>query len=305
LFGEVGYIQVDVVSRLDDDRGALAETLRWQSDGTWALAERVSYRGVPGSQTIRSSRLNPGELVREYASLIRQLNETPGLRLFGGAVSQALLPTCDPLIGELPTRVAITISDEIRDEVSRWVRCAEGSLLHPENAIAPGEAGPDAEAARVITAAQLTRFFTIGEAAESTYTSTIPYGTLDRGEHSAALPTGPRTFGSTTGIEPAEFSLFWEAHAGPGTPTPFVDWATELVLLAAVGERQEAGDLVLVRRVLGIGSFSRVEVVEQLPGNFCSPAAKRTYPYHLVVVPNIPVPVEYTSPQIERIPCGA
>lgn len=103
LFSEVGYIQVDVTSRLDDNRGALTESLRWLSGGAWVLAERLSYRGIQGNETIRRSRLNPGEFVAEYASLAQQLSEAPGHRLFGGAVSQDLLPDGDPAARELPT----------------------------------------------------------------------------------------------------------------------------------------------------------------------------------------------------------
>lgn len=304
-FSEVGHIQVDVVSRLDDDRGALTETLRWVSDGTWGLVERVSYRGVQGSETVRRSHVNPGELVAEYASLVRQLNEATGLRLLDGAVSENLLPACDPAAGEFPTHVAFTMYDERRDETHRWVRCADGSLLDPENPITPGESGPDPEAARVITAAQLARFFTVGKRAESTYTSTIPYATLDQGGNSPALPTGSRLFASATGFAPPDFVEFWRDHAGPEARLPFVDWGTEFVLLAAVGPREEAGDFVQVKRVLGIGSFTRVEIVELVPGNFCSPAAKRTHPFHLIVVPAVPRPIEFTAPQVERIPCGA
>ena len=214
----------------------------------------------------------------EYASFVQQLSEAPGHRLFGGAASQDLLPDCEPAAGELPTRVMFTIQDEIRGETSRWVRCAEGSLLHPDNAIAPGAAGPDPQAARVVTAAQLARFFTLGEGAESTYTSTIPFGTLDQGEHSAALPSGSREFVSQDGQAPSEFRQFWESHAGTNAPLPQVEWNTEYVLLAAVGEREEAGDVVGIRRVLGIGTFTRVELVEHLPGNFCSPAGQADSP---------------------------
>lgn len=304
-FGQVGHIQVDVVSRLDGGSGLLRESLRWRSDGAWVLAERVSYRGIQGSETLRRSRLNPGELAQEYSELIRQLNEAPGLRLLGGVVSEDLTPTCDPDLGELPTLVQVTIHDELRDETRRWVRCAEGALLHPQNAIAPGEAGPDAQAARVITAAQLALFFTLGEQAEGTYTSTIAYGTLAQGEHSPALPTASRAFVSGDGQAPPEFRAFWSAHAGETAALPDVDWETEAVFLAAVGVREEAGDVVRVGRVLGLGSFTRVELVEQVPGNFCSPAAMRIHPFHLVVLPAVPIPVEFTVPRVERIPCGA
>ena len=42
LFGEVGYIQVDGTSRLDDDRWALTESLRWLSVGSFLMQFRPS-----------------------------------------------------------------------------------------------------------------------------------------------------------------------------------------------------------------------------------------------------------------------
>ena len=81
------------------------------------------------------------------------------------------------------------------------------------------------------------------------------------------------------------------------------------VLLVAVGERQEAGIQVQVRRVLslGAGNGTRVEVTERVPGDFCSPAGRETHPYQIVVIPSggLNMPIEFTAPVLERIPCGA
>jgi hypothetical protein len=300
-FGQNGQIQVDVRSPLGTE-GFLSESLVWRSDGPWTLVERVNYRGVQGSETLRYSRLNPGELAAEYASLIGQLNGSPGLRLFGGNPSQGLEPICNPVLepGSLPTTVTVTIRDDFRGESARWVRCARGTF----STITPGESGPDPEASRAITAAQLVRFFTLGEAFSPTYPGTLPYATLSQGEHSPALPDEPRTFVSMDGEAPAAFLEFWTAHAGADIPVPSVDWETEIVLLAAVGARDEAGDELRVTRVVPIGEATRVEVTERIPGDFCSPAAKRIHPFHLIVVPSVPLPIEFTPPRVERVPCG-
>ncbi len=82
-----------------------------------------------------------------------------------------------------------------------------------------------------------------------------------------------------------------------------------MVLLVAVGARDEAGVEIRVRRILplGVGNGTRVEVTERVPGDFCSPVARVTHPYQIVVIPSdgLHLPVEFTAPQLERIPCGA
>lgn len=305
LFGGTGQIQVQITSTLPGSamNAALDEILIWASNGPWLLSERISYEGNLGGETLSASRLNPGELAREYASFIQQLNETQGLRLFGGEVSQDLTPECG---GTLPsTKVVFTVRDDGRGEVAEWTRCAEGTLF----TIEPGSAAPDAAAPRVITASQLARFFTIGEASSSSYSGTVPYAALAQGPDSPAREGAARAFISTAGEAPTDFLEFWDKHAGPGAALPRVEWATELVLLIAVGLRREAGVTVRVRRVLPLGQANgtRVEVIEGVPGDFCSPAAVNGYPFQLVVVPmeGIHIPIEFTSPRVERIPCGA
>jgi hypothetical protein len=311
-FGQTGRIQVEVRSLLPGGDGFLDEILIWASNGPWLLTERVSYLGNGGGETIRSSRLNPGELAREYGSLIRQLNEAPGLALFDGAAPQELHPECGT--GGLPfTRVTFTIEDETGGESARWSRCADGTYLpsnaaDPRNLIAPGNAAPDAGAARVITAAQLVRSFTVGDLAVSTYRGTTPFASLEQGEDSPAERASPQVFASSTAEPPASFAAFWADHAGSAAPLPRVSWQTEMVLLVAVGERDEAGVEVRIRRVLPLGvGGTRVEVTERVPGDFCSPAARATHPYQLVVLPSggITLPIEFTAPRLERIPCGA
>ncbi len=249
-FGQSGRIQVEVTSLLPGEgrNGELTEILIWASNGPWLLTERVSYQGNIGGETLRASRLNPGELAREYASLIQQLNETQGLRLLGGAVPRDLEPECG---GELPpSRVAFEIHDDARGEVARWVRCAEGTLF----TFAPWSAAPDAGASRVVTAGQLTRFFTLGETSSSTYSGTVPYAAISQGDNSPAREQAPRAFVSSDGGEvPEDFVAFWADHAGQAAPLPRVDWSSEMVLLVAVGLRREAGDVVRVRRVLPLG----------------------------------------------------
>jgi hypothetical protein len=64
-----------------------------------------------------------------------------------------------------------------------------------------------------------------------------------------------------------------------------------MILLAAVGRREEAGHRVRARRVSAPGTATQVEIVEEVPGDFCSPAARTRYPFHIVVAPRGPLPV--------------
>lgn len=304
-FGLVGEIQVDVRSPLPGAarNGHLHEILIWASNGPWLLTERVLYEGNLGAETRRSGKLNPGELAREYASLIQQLNETRGLRLFGGEVPQELVAECGGSLGS--TSVVFTIRDEARGEVASWTRCAEGTLFSFE----PGSAMPDPGASRVVTAGQLTRFFTLGEESTSTYMGTIPFAALAQGDDSPAREAAPRAFLSEDGAAPGDFIEFWKLHAGEEATLPRVEWRSEMVLLVAVGLRREAGSQVRIRRVLPLGhtTGTRVEVTERVPGNFCSPAAVSLYPFQLVVLPSesVHLPIDFTPPGVERIPCGA
>jgi hypothetical protein len=296
-FGQVGEILIEIRSPVLGGLGVLEESLLWRSEGPWVLVERFGFDGRPGDETVRRPALNPGDLVNEYASLIRQLNETTGLRLFVDQVSQDLQPTC----AGLRSRVTVTIRDTFRGEQARWVRCADGTLF----TITPGSAGPDEGASRVVTAAQLTRSFTVGDNAFSTYLGSVPFYTLDRGEDSPARPTEPRAFRSPDGNAPEGWSQFWAAHAGAGTPEPGVDWNTQMVLLAAVGRRLEAGDSVKVLRILPIDQGTRIELVDRIPGDFCSPGAREGWPFHLVVAPRTAAPILFNDPIVERVSCGS
>jgi hypothetical protein len=294
-FGATGEIRVDIQVATPGGTGRVETTLLWLSDGRWALAERIYHEGVMGDEVIRRSRGNPGDLAAEYRALITQLNESPALRLFG-SVNPELNPTCDPP----QTRVDVAILDTRRNALARWTRCATGGLY----TLSAPSAGPDAAAARVVTAAQLVRGFTVGDAGRSAFEGSLSFGTLAKGEDSPARPLQSRVFLSTGGEPPSDFVSFWAQLMGPSTPLPEVFWDREMVLLAAGGVRDEAGRAIRVRRVLPVGSATLVEVVEDIPGDFCSPASATRYPFHLVRAPRGPVPITYGEILPNRFPCG-
>lgn len=295
-FGHVGYVRMEVRTSLGGDQGILQESLTWNSNGPWVLAERVSYRGIHGGETLRRSGRNPDELARDYSDLIRELNEGGAFALADGTIPQDLLPAC----GSQLSQVTYVIRDEPRGETMRWVRCASGPLF----SLDPGNAGPDDGAPRVLEASRFTLNFTLGGEASSSYVGTLPYATLERGDHSPAHPDASRLFTSTDGSPPDEFVDFWHRHAGPDAALPTVDWSTESVILAAVGERYEAGEVVQVRRVIPVGSQTRIEVVNEVRGNFCAPAARTGYPFHLIVLPRVSAAADFPEVEVQRVPCG-
>ncbi len=294
-FGQVGEVRAHLVVPLALGEGELQQVLTWSSGGAWQLYESIAYAGRVGDETYLRSRGDPGAYAGAYASLITQLNETQGLKLFLDALPPALDPVCAPL----QSRVVFLIRDEIRDEEVRWTRCGYGTL----GSLTPEGAGPDPAAGRVVQAVMLARDYTLGNDFVSAYLGSVPFGTLDRGEHTPAPLEGPLAFVGEGGKAPDGWASFWAAHAGAAPPPP-VDWSREMVLVASVGPRGEAGDSVEVRRILPVGNATQVKLVERVPGDFCSPAARVHTPFHIVLAPRTPTPILFGEVTVERVPCG-
>ncbi len=301
-FGQIGEVRITVVAPLffGEGEGELQQVLTWSSTGAWQLREAISYRGLPGDEELKRNQGNPGTYASAYAALITQLNEAPGLKLFIPELSQDLDPECPR--GQ--TRVAVLIRDQLREESASWSRCATGNLSN----LSLTAAGPDAAAGRVVQAAILVTEFTQGTAFRSAYFGSLPFGTLEKSEDSRAGLTRPLCFieGAQAACQPpGQFSPVWRAHKGdPSAEPPAVDWENEMVLVAAVGKRFEAGDSVEVRRVLRTGDGTQVDLFERIPGDFCSPAAREHYPVHIVVAPRTERPIRFSEVVTERVPCG-
>lgn len=290
-FGQTGEVRVGL--RFPHEPGGeRQQALVWDFRGGWRLLETIAYRGLEGDQHLVESPGDPGA----YASLISQLNETEAIRLF----TDELDPTLDPECGPTRTRVSVQIFDFAREDGIEWVRCASGSLA----TLDPASAGPDAAAARVVRAALLVRDYTASPDFRSVYRESLPFGTLEKGEDSEADLDAPRVFLGDGGSAPPGWSTFWSEHTGSGSAPPAVDWATEMVLVAAVGIRQEAGDSVEVRRIVPTDDGTSAVAFERVPGNFCAPAARTHVPFHIVVSPVGPVPVTFEEIEVERVSCG-
>lgn len=301
-FGQIGEIRVSIMAPLVSGAadGQIQQILTWGSSGSWILREIISYRGLTGDETVRRSVGDPRAYASAYASLITQLNEAAGLQLFISDLAQGLP-------GECPvswTHVSVLIWDEAREQEASWTRCTQGTLA----TIQTSESGPDLNAGRVIQAALLVRDFTQGSRFASAYLGSVPFGTLDRVEDSGARLSEPTVFLSIpegNPQSPTGWESFWQTHKGGlASAPPAVDWAHEMVVVAAVGSRSEAGDSVEVRRILQTGEGTQIHLFERVPGDFCSPAAREHSPVHVVVSPRTREPVRFSDIVVERVPCG-
>jgi hypothetical protein len=299
-FGQEGEIRIQLVKPLPGTtslQGELQQVLTWNSEGPWQLFESVSYRGQLGDETLVRGTGNAAS----YAQLIVQVNETTGLKLLSGGLDPDVDPVCEGADG----RISILIRDNLRDQEMRWVRCTGETLENLSEAVA----GPDPAAARLITAARRSRDLTLSDDWRSAYSGSVPFGSLDRGEQSQAALTQPQVFlgragpGGTT-VAPIGWDAFWSAHTGTDGPPPEVDWEEDIVLVAALGQRQEAGDSVEIRRILRVESGTVVDLYQRVPGDFCSPAAQLHTPFHIVIAPKTRPVFRFGEATVERVPCG-
>lgn len=290
-FGQIGSMELTVVAPLALGLGESEQVLTWDSDGFWSVREAVRYRGLLGDATGRSLRGSPDPLANAYAQWITDVNDNPGLSLF----VEGLDPDLDPDCFVTQSRVTLAIHDETRDETVSWTRCVPGFLQD-----LGFNAGPDPGAPRVANLARLARDYTVGDDFRSAHEATQPFGTLDKGDDTPSGLTAPVI------IQTAQnFEAFWSLHA-PGTEPPPVDFTGETVIVAARGERREAGDSLAVRAVRPTGSQGTViTLVERVPGDFCSPAELTHVPYHVVVTPRLAEPVSFQTPVlVELVDCG-
>ena len=303
-FGQSGQLVVEAVTPRrflpSPGRGELRQTLTWRSTGAWQMVESIAYRGEIGSETTIESPGDPGAFATAYATLITQIHGEPALNLFIADLDPGLDPKCDPDADQV--RVTLRIQDEIRHQETSWSRCAQGG---PLGSLSPAGSGPDPAASRVIQVSRFIHNRTLGASATSVYHLSIPFATLDQGARPGQVALTPRVYfgGPGTADAPADWEDFWEWHAGGASP-PDIDWAADMVVVAADGARQEAGSTVEIREILPIRDGAIVQLVEFAPGDFCSPAAVVQTPFHLVIAPRTYPSIQFTEVARQRVPCG-
>ena len=296
-FGLSGAISIELETPLRVDpatltpAGMLIERLDWQSSGAWSLRERITYRGLVGDETLVQGSGDPFAFVGAYVQLITTVSSVEGLRL--DDVPDFPIGVTD-LCRADQTRLTFSIMDLPRDSTSTWQQCAESSLSGLETL----GAGPKPEAARLVMATLAARDATSGPDRLSAYHGSVPFGTLDRGEETFATPDAPFVIDSDT-----DWGAFWLEHS-PGTEPPDVDFDSEMVIVAAVGRRDEAGVSVEIRQILQVIDGTLTHLFERVPGDFCSPVARTHYPFHIVVSPRTPTPINFADIDVEFVPCG-
>jgi hypothetical protein len=293
-FGQIGEVRLHLTSPLLG-QGELQQALTWSSSGAWQLTETISYQGRLGDENTIRSLAPPEVLASDYAIWITQVNDLETLNLFDAhIVDPSLAPEC----GAAWTKIQLLIRDTALGEDRQWTRCVEGNLA----SLVTEGAWPGVGAARVANAALLMReyVFPPPRGFTSTFHGSLPFATAARGEDTAAQLNQPsliRTFEAWT--------EFWIAHTGSVAGLPPVDFNTEVVAVAAIGPRFEAGETVEVRRVLAVGDGTLVEIVHRVPGNFCSPASRTHRPFHVVIIPpEAPEPIVFKEVIREEVPCG-
>jgi hypothetical protein len=299
-FGQIGEVRLHLSTPLGlEGKGELQQSLTWNSAGPWQLTEAILYRTEFGDDNTTRSTAPAEVLAGNYAVWITQVNDIESLRLFVPELDPGLDAQCT---GDFST-VTLSIRDASLGEERRWERCAKGSL----SSLVTADAGPDAAAGRVANAAVLMRDFVFPGGFTSTFAGSYPFATLHRADHS------PVTVDAPTVIESRDaWVTFWTAHTGSPTGLPTVDFDKEVIIVGAIGQRQEAGEAVEIRKVLPVGEGTLVQVVWRVPGNFCSPVARTHRPIHIVVVPgDVPRPINFAqgAPGVawsirEEVPCG-
>jgi hypothetical protein len=291
-FGQLGEIEVHLEAPLQLGAGQLDQDIRWGSSGAWSLQESILYHDVAGDGDFVRNPGSPDQFASYYASLITQVNDQQGLQLDIPELPQDTMPTCGPVM----SRITFTIHDNPRNADKSWTRCAYGSLGN----LTPEGAGPDPAASRVALAAVLARNYTVGENFVSAYSGSVPFATLDRGEDTPATLTAPMSI-----TDQRDWASFWQDHTGGKSQPPTVDFDKEMVIVAAVGKRSEAGDSVEVRRILQVDQGTLVHIWERIPGDFCSPVARSHTPFHIVVSPRTPLPIRFAEIHPDTVRCGA
>ncbi len=108
--------------------------------------------------------------------------------------------------------------------------------------------------------------------------------------------SGVQTAMRETVRDAAAWRALWTrltARAGPPAPPPEVDFAREMVLVAALGQRSSGGYSIRIESVR-TGSELAATVVQSSPGPRCGVTGALTAPADVVIVPRSEAPVRWT-----------
>jgi hypothetical protein len=90
----------------------------------------------------------------------------------------------------------------------------------------------------------------------------------------------------------AEWTAAWP-KLSPQGPPPEIDFASNIVIIAAMGTRRSGGYTVKFERASMSGETLWIEVVERSPGSSCVVTLALTAPVTVAVIPRVPAAVEF------------
>jgi len=88
----------------------------------------------------------------------------------------------------------------------------------------------------------------------------------------------------------------------PGSDVPAVDFAREMVVFVALGERRTGGYSVEVTSATVSGDTLVVRYVERQPGPGCLTTQALTTPFHAVAIPHVQATPRFQR-ELVRVPC--
>jgi uncharacterized membrane protein len=120
----------------------------------------------------------------------------------------------------------------------------------------------------------------------------MPHGitTLAKGESSEILDPARHVIRDSVA-----WQALWSSHAGPGSPPPPVDFATEMVLAAFAGERPTPGHGIEIVGARRESASLDVNVSEVQPPRGMIAAQIIVSPFHIVTVPRYEGRVRFTD----------
>ena len=113
--------------------------------------------------------------------------------------------------------------------------------------------------------------------------------------------SGYTTATQTVVSDPDTWATVWArlfATMSPVPPRPAVDFGSDAVVLAAIGERPNGGFSVRVDSVITFGGGAKVFVTETSPGPMCITPQIVTQPVHVVRVPRPAGPAVFEAQRV-------
>lgn len=126
------------------------------------------------------------------------------------------------------------------------------------------------------------------------------------------LRPGPGSFTNHSSIEDAEqfivrdpqsWSSAWarvHGRARTAPPLPAIDFAQEMVAVAAIGRQRSGGFTVRIERAYRDGSTLVVAVLVERPSRGCVVPSDLTYPVDLARLPRDAAPVSFRTEVVDR-----